>query len=327
MDKTKKFIEKSKVIHGDKYDYSKSEYIKNDNKVIIICTEHGEFLQTPHNHMHLTKPKGCPQCGLINSVNNRTSNINYFIERGNNIHNNKYDYSKSIYINSKTPLTINCPIHGEFYQKPNNHLNGQGCPECGKLLAIEFNKETKSLSTEKFIEKSKIIHGNKYDYSKTNYINYNTKVCITCFVHGEFKQYPGDHYSKGCGCPKCALEVNKSENKLVENLKNKINNIELITQYSPPFLKSKNGQQSIDIYLPTYNIGIEYQGIQHFESVKYWRGENGFKDIVERDNRKYRLCKENNIHLLYFTNEKILDYRYELFNDVDKLIEKIKSTI
>lgn len=322
MNKTDKFIEKANNIHGNKYDYSKTHYINNETKICIICPVHGEFYQTPHNHTKSNNPTGCPKCGTNNSVNKRKGDGNNFIEKAKNIHGNKYDYSMVEYANNKTKVRIICPIHGEFQQKPNNHLNGQGCPFCGSNKAIELNKANKSLSLEDFINKSKDAHGDKYDYSKSSYVNYSTKICIICPEHGEFYQYPADHYYKKCGCPKCAKTINKSENRLFNFIKENIE-CEVIQTYKPSFLKTNKNNQEIDIFIPSLNIGIEYQGIQHFKPIKYWGGDKKLKEVIERDERKRMLCIENNIDLLYFTYEK-LDMN-GIFNNENKLLEYIKN--
>jgi hypothetical protein len=109
------------------------------------------------------------------------------------IHGNKYDYSKVKYVGSDEKVTIICPIHGEFEQTPNMHLQGNGCPICGGSI-----KST----TPEFIKKAKKIHGDKYDYSKVKYINSTTKVTIICKEHGEFEQTPKCHLN-GRSCPFC----------------------------------------------------------------------------------------------------------------------------
>ena len=92
-----------------------------------------------------------------------------FIERSNIKHNFKYDYSKSFYIKSKEKVCIICPIHGEFWQQARKHMNGDGCPKCARNAQH---------TTESFIRKAKQIHGDKYDYSKVEYVNNHTKICI-----------------------------------------------------------------------------------------------------------------------------------------------------
>ena len=186
---SKEFIARAHEVHGDKYDYSKVEYKNNSTKVCIICEEHGEFWQLPNNHI---KGQGCPKCIGKNLTTED------FIAKAREIHGDKYDYSKSEYINSQTKVCIICPEHGEFYQIPPSHLQGSGCPECAK---IERQKQ-QTMTTEDFIAKAREVHGDKYDYSKVEYINAKTKVCIICLKHGEFWQTPNSHL-RGKGCLKC----------------------------------------------------------------------------------------------------------------------------
>lgn len=124
-----------------------------------------------------------------------------FITKAKNIHGDRYDYSSVSYINAKTKVTIICKIHGEFLQTPSNHLSNYNCQKCSN------NYKSDTLS---FIEKAKIVHGNKYDYSKVNYINANSPVIILCKEHGEFNQIPDFHINRKCNCPKCAKVINNT---------------------------------------------------------------------------------------------------------------------
>ena len=110
------------------------------------------------------------------------------------MHGNKYSYENVNYVNSHTLVNITCKIHGGFMQSPTNHLQGKGCPKCAN----------KNVTSGEFIEKARKVHGNKYDYSKVNYVDNSTKVCIICPEHGEFWQTPNDHLN-GCGCSICGL--------------------------------------------------------------------------------------------------------------------------
>ena len=188
---TEDFIKKSNKIHNSKYDYSLVDYKDAVTKVKIICKEHGVFEQSPNTHL---MNHGCSMC-----YGNDKKTTEKFINESNEIHNNKYDYSLTEYISNKKKIKIICPIHGEFNQSPIKHLKGQGCPKCGQLLR---NNEL-SLSTEEFIEKSKKVHGDRYDYSLVKYININTKVKIMCPIHGEFEHTPASNLGGG-GCKKCA---------------------------------------------------------------------------------------------------------------------------
>jgi len=128
------------------------------------------------------------------------SNVNEFIVKARKVHGNKYDYSKVEYHGCKNKVCIICPEHGEFWQTPDGHVQGRGCPVCRYISVSIKNK----LTNEEFIEKAKKIHGDKYDYSKINYINQKEKICIICPEHGEFWQIPTTHIDHKCGCPKCS---------------------------------------------------------------------------------------------------------------------------
>jgi len=179
----KNFIQKAKSVHGNKYDYSETNYVNSQLKVIIICKKHGKFLQTPNSHLNGTNCKKCKH---------KIPSTKEFINKANKIHNNKYSYSKVNYINAKTKVIIICKKHGEFLQTPNSHLNGTNCKKCS----------SKKMSLGEFIKKANKVYNNKYDYSKVNYVKSRTKIIIICPVHGKFLQRP-DFHLKNRGCKKC----------------------------------------------------------------------------------------------------------------------------
>ena len=125
----KSFIEKSNLIYKNKYNYSKVIYKGWNRKVKIICPIHGEFEQTPNQHLYSNT--GCYECGRIMCASNKKKNAGLqFIEKANTIHKNKYNYSLVEYISARFPIKIICPIHGEFEQVPYYHLSGNGCSKC-----------------------------------------------------------------------------------------------------------------------------------------------------------------------------------------------------
>ena len=191
---TEEFIKKAREVHGDRYEYSKVEYVTNQTKVRIICPKHGEFWQKPVNHL---QGKGCLKCGRERTASFHTKSQDQFIQEAKKIHGNKYDYSKVEYVDWQTKVTIICPIHGEFVQSPTSHLQGNGCLKCGN------DRTALRMTNEDFINKAKAVHGDKYDYSKVQYVYNKTEVCIICREHGEFWQKPKNHLS-GYGCPICS---------------------------------------------------------------------------------------------------------------------------
>jgi hypothetical protein len=308
---TQEFIEKARKIHGDRYDYSRVNYINYTTKVEIICEKHGSFHMTPLAHL---SNQNCPKCqgkGLTNDE---------WIERFKEIHGNKYDYSKMLFKSTREKVCIICPKHGEFYQSPSKHLIGRGCPKC----AVEIKQESNKLGNERFIERANIIHNNKYDYSKVIYTNAHAHVTIICPKHGEFKQRAYDHLH-GHGCPICSQShLEREISILLDKMR-----IDYIRQFKSKIL----AKMSLDFYLPQYNIAIECQGIQHFQPVVRFGGEKEWKRVIERDIKKSNICKDHNINLIYFKNEHdlispIIEFLYSNKNTfssihhIEKYIEK-----
>lgn len=135
---TEEFIEEAKKIHSNKFDYSKVDYKNAKTKVCIICPKHGEFWQTPHGHL---RGYGCSKCRDEKSAKSKTKTTQDFINESSLIHNNKYSYNKTIYKDCKTKVIITCPIHGDFEQTPDNHLQGKGCKKCSLKLRTKYTKE------------------------------------------------------------------------------------------------------------------------------------------------------------------------------------------
>jgi superfamily II DNA or RNA helicase len=188
LDKTSHLIASFKLEHGDLYDYSKVEYEHFSTKVNIICKIHGEFFQKADAHKRGTK---CPKCSggaILDS--------SYIVQELIKVHGSKYDYSEVNYHNSKTPINIICPEHGEFKQLAHIHKNGAECPKCSLIKRANSRRD----SLDNLIAKFKRVHGDLYDYSKTE--NNERTVKIICKKHGLFEQDKFNHL-KGSKCPKC----------------------------------------------------------------------------------------------------------------------------
>ena len=237
-------------------------------------------------------------------------NTEEFIKRAKEVHGDKYDYFKVNYINSKTKVCIICPIHGEFWQSPDNHLHGKKCPLC--------SHRSFKYTTNEWIKLANIIHYEKYDYSKVNYINAKTKVCIICKEHGEFWQIP-KHHLNGCGCPSC------NNSHLEKNIKLFLENNNICFEQQKRFYWL--GKQSLDFYLPQYNICIECQGIQHFKEVDFFGGIKSYEYTINNDMVKKDLLKEHNIPILYYSDlegyDTFLDER--LIKTEEELLTKINE--
>lgn len=227
-----------------------------------------------------------------------------FIEKAKVIHGDKYDYSLVDYINAKTRISIICPEHGVFEQRPDNYLEGNGCPLCGNLtISKKLSKKSKA-----FIEQAKQIYGDKYDYSLVDYENTYKKIKIICPVHGEFEQRPNNHLN-GYGCPICS--ESKGERKIRIFLKN--NNIHFFQEYRFKDCKDKKSLP-FDFYIPSKNLLIEYNGGQHYKSVKHFGGQNSFLIRKHHDWLKRKYARDNNI--------KLLTIPYWDFKIIDELLKE-----
>ena len=194
---TEEFIRNAVAAHGDRYDYSKTKYVGNKSKVVIICKKHGEFNQTPANHL---TGYGCKLCGFENAGQYHKKDTVKFIAAAREIHGDKYDYSATKYIGARIHLTIICPTHGQFVQIATVHLRGAGCELCSYA---ERGAQSR-MSFEEFVDRAVVIHGGFYEYarSKAYFKDTATKIPIVCPEHGIFEQLPSGHL-RGRGCPEC----------------------------------------------------------------------------------------------------------------------------
>jgi hypothetical protein len=212
--RTKDFIDKAKIIHGDKYDYSLVDYVNARSKVTIICPTHGSYLQSPDNHL---RKRGCPKCA------GKRWDQDDFLQEATKVHGNKYDYSNVLYRNKIAHVEIICKVHGVFRQIPSVHLNGSGCPKCAG----------KSYSFEEIINKANEVHGNKYKYlnlATEKNIKGKTRTYLTVFcpIHKHtWKATTDAHVSKGTGCNLCGNDsISISQRGDILELKNRIEAIQ-----------------------------------------------------------------------------------------------------
>lgn len=288
------FVQKAIAVHGNKYDYSKVEYVNNKTKVCIICPEHGEFWQDPHNHL---KGKGCPMCGKeIKKPHKYTTET--FIKKAEETHSIKYDYSETSYVDMGTKVKIICPEHGEFWQLPFLHINGAMCPMCSS----KANGLNKRSNKDIFIERAKEIHGDKYDYSKIRYITAKHKVLISCPTHGEFWQTPDKHL-QGCGCPNCTQPYSKNEIEICNFVKSIVGE-ENVVEHDRILLKGKE----LDIYIPTLKLAIEYNGL-------YWHSKDKNYHISKTNE-----CKKIGIRLIQIFEDEYLQHKDIVLSKLQHLI-------
>jgi very-short-patch-repair endonuclease len=301
------FIIDCNIIHHNKYDYSLSEYINNKTNIKIICPIHGIFEQRGDHHK---SGRGCKKCAIDSNnfydknriYSYKRMSIEEFIRLSNIAHNNKYDYSLSVYKNAKTKIEIICPIHGSFNQLPNNHKDKKvGCPKCAN---DEFSNNRK-LDSGVILSR---LDTTNYVFDIDDYKNVSTKIKVFCKKHETyFEQYPKHLFNGILGCIKCNNSIGevRISNYLTEN------NIFFETQ------KTFNGCKldkllRFDFYLRDYNICIEFDGEQHFRVIEYFGGLESFKKIQCRDSIKNDFCNRSGI--------KLLRISYNDINSIDNIL-------
>lgn len=279
-------------IFGDKYGLEKVEYSGRDNKVIMICKKHGEFEALPGN---LLKGKGCPYCA------GKYKNTERFIEEAREIHGDKYIYDKVKYNKAREQVIITCPIHGDFLQTPNHHLNGNGCPKC----AGKFK------SNEEYIEELKRVYGDKYDYSKVQYINAKTPISLYCKEkdafgeeHGWFEITP-DELKHGTNCKKCSGILIQTNDDFIKYSK-------LVHgdyyDYSKSDIKKRDKNGKVCIICPKHG---EFWQLPHghlsgkgCSKCNESHLERDIRMLLEEKNIKYifnkRFCEESKLRLDFY---------------------------
>ena len=227
-----------------------------------------------------------------------------FISKARAVHGHRFIYTEDTYINSYTAINVICRDHGPFTQVAGDHLRGFGCATCsGK----------RRLTTDQFVEKARKIHFDKYDYSKTRYISSNKEVCIVCPKHGEFWKKPTYHiYGTRNGCAKCCYSKGEMfvENWLIQN---KIA-FETQQKFDGCVNPLTNYRLRFDFFIPTRNMCIEVDGIQH-QTEKHFLNTKviHFTGTKERDRIKTNFCRKNGIELVRLQwNKKTETLEYTL---------------
>lgn len=314
--KTKEqYIEQAKKIHNNLFDYSLiKELPKRDTRVNIRCPLHGVFEQSFHKHL---SGDGCKKCSkqrvgkeIIEKAKQK------FKQEAQIIHNNKYDYSKSIYLTATDNIIIICATHGEFEQTPNRHLGGGGCKKC----AIENTRIRMSIPWGIYKEDLEKIHNNIYDYSKVIWKGSDDNITVICHIHGDFT-IGAKYHKNGRGCQTCSKDNNIGYNKhdTERFIKNAIKKWGNEFDYSKVNYKDSNNKVII--------ICKKHGEIEIFPQnhLRYGCGSCGREtnkrnlDLKETCKREFT-SKANNIH------KNIYDYSKSAYeNAVTKIIVVCKT--
>lgn len=295
------FIEKAKRKFGDRFDYSKVNYLNSQTEVCIICPDHGEFWLRPNTF--LNSVHGCPECSGL-----KKWDTDKFIKKAREVHGDKYDYSKSIYVNKRSDVEIICPIHGPFWQTPHNHIGQrQGCPECGKKYAKEWRKG----NYLDFIDESVKRFGEIYEFPNIEslYENSHSKILIKCKKCGNtFEKIACDHLtSPHGGCLHCYANKSKGEEEISEFIKNLLTGEEVLVRNRSVLKNSE-----LDIYVPSRHMAFEYDGV-------YWHSD-------KKKGKNYHLfkteeCENAGISLVHIFEDEYLEHKDIVLSKIRYLLK------
>lgn len=291
------------IHQGEGLDYSQVDYVNSKTPVKIIDPEYGEFWQTPSNHLkgqHHPKRKS-----TYISLGKRLEQENV-IKRFEEVHSGEgLDYSQVEYVNMHTKVKIIDPEYGEFWQEPSAHLKGSGHPKRSQYRIAQLNRS----DTESFIEKAKQIHFNSdYDYSNVEYITNKIKVEVICKKHGPFMSMPYNILA-GKGCPLCGFNISKSENDIYEYIKGLLGDDKVI-QGDNTLLNGKE----LDIYIPSYNIAIEYNGLR-------WHSEMFNKDKYYHLSKTVE-CANKGVNLIHIFEDEYVEKKDIVLHKIQHLLGK-----
>ena len=281
------------AVYGDKYDFSNSVYHGSKKPLSFVCSDHGEVTIKAERALN---GFGCPECGKAKGRISKRLGREEIIKRCREAHGLRYDYSKVSPERQEDIMTLMCSKHGEFKIPAVNHFMGSGCKQCGYVAGGRKLANT----TAEFIARARDVHGFKYHYDKTEYVNMREQVLITCEKHGDFSQMATNHLG-GKGCRGCGYKNPKAETEISNflhglGIRHDMNRRGLIDRLE------------LDIYIPEHNLAIEHNGL-------YWHS-TAHKDrlyhIQKRD-----MCEAKGIRLLQILEDEWL-YRQDAIKSVIK---------
>ena len=303
------FIEKARAVHGDKYDYSKVEYVGRSIDVCITCPIHGDFWQKPRSH--ISNKCGCQECGKISKSSKRLNDQEDIIRRFMEVHGDTYDYSEVEYIDYHTDVKIRCKKHGVFEQTPNNHISQkQGCPECARIKRAQ----SKTLSHEEQI--ALIAEKNPYVDVLGRIVDDKTPVLCRCiFCEHKWEPVPFN-LKRGEGCPRCAKRGFLSHN--CGKLYVMVDDLE-----APTLMKIgvsvQEGKRKDQVLKSAQKAGV---GISDLYIAKTWEGATENMLALEGTLHQTFANYKTDFPTKFDGYNEFFYYRPEVFEEVEKLLTR-----
>jgi len=277
------FIDKCIDVHKGKYDYSLTKYEKSSSKVDIICTEHGIFTQIASNHI---SGKGCKKCQYEKLSNEFSISNEEFIAKSVKVHGDKYDYSLIDYNNRSSEIDIICVTHGEFKQRPVNHLNGSGC----KLCEAPNLSSRKEKLKNKFVDDIVILSEESNNFFK-----------FRCHIHGEFIKKFDNVINSKFGCNECASVKRHKYNLMSSDEFIERSNHIHKNEYNYDSVEYKGMNKPVFIYCETHGF-FEQKPIHHLRGSGCFicslskRKKIRYGDYVQMANDVHKNKFKYNIH-------------------------------
>ncbi len=310
------FFKEAPIIHQDKYEYFEENYKDRATHMQIWCKKCQKFFpQSPECHL---RGQGCPSCGSTRSNQLRfdLAKKNFFAKMF-TMHEKDYIFDKFEYKGANIDGKLWCVSCNKYiWMSPSSLLSGQNCYDCSlKRVAKEKRNRYGKVFKPKYYQK----YPNGYDLSQFIYLGSDVKGIAICEKHGEFLITPSD-LLRGYNCPDCSKSKGEIQLKIILHSLG----IKFIEQ--APLNRTKGYNYRFDFYLPDYDLYIEYQGIQHYEPVKFFGGWKGFFSQYMKDQYKRDWCERNKHNLLeikYTNFDKMKSIIKRKLKAIDKKKEKI----
>lgn len=292
-------------LHNYKYEYVRDSFVNLKERMKMICPIHGEFKQPPSSHLN---GHGCEKCGIIQRSLTQTITTEDYINKCTKIHNGYYDYTPTKYKGCYNDVEVICPKHGLFSISAYSHLQGHGCKKCG--IEKLSTKLVKPLSV--FINDAKNAHPyDENDYSKVKYIGAKIPIEIICPNGHRYFQTPNKHLC-GHGCKYCAKIVSSYEMELHEFLKS------FDISFESSNRKILNNSKELDIYLPSYKIAIEFNGL-------YWHSSDKRGKLIHLE--KTNECEQKGVRLMHIFEDEWLNKNCVVKSQIKRALDKLSETI
>jgi hypothetical protein len=273
-------LQAMEVLYKDKYDFSNTVYSGSKKPLFFVCAIHGPVSRKAEL---MLQGRGCPECGKQQASQSRRLGRDRIIERFREVHGDRYNYEDINPSVQGDVVTLRCSVHGDFTISVVQHFAGAGCQKCGMAGCGVLG------TLNDFIARARKVHGNKYNYDRTEYRGYKLNTLINCPEHGDFEQSPNNHL-QGKGCSGCSYKNPNAEVQISDFLRG------LGVAHDMNRRGLLSGRE-LDIYIPEHNLAIEHNGL-------YWHSDAHKPRLYHVQKRQ--MCEDKGIRLLQIFEDEWL---------------------